>query len=64
MTPNRFAFLVLGALITLAGLFLAAAARDLPLSIFAWGLVLFGILFDFSLIKRTYDEADAQRRAH
>lgn len=61
MTANRFFFLILSALIGVLGLFTAAAARETGLLIFGWGMVGFGILFAFFLVKLTYDEADARR---
>lgn len=55
--------LVIGALVTvlaLVGLILAAAAKDHGIAIFGYALFLFGVLFDFWLIKRHYD---AQEKA-
>jgi apolipoprotein N-acyltransferase len=58
MTPTRIAFMTLAVLIALVGLFTAAAAREPHLSLFAWGLFVFGALFCLSLVKRTFDEAE------
>ena len=61
MTGARVFFLVFYALLALIGLFLAAAARDAGISIFAWGLVLFGVLNAYRTIGAHYDGAG---RAH
>jgi hypothetical protein len=53
-------FLVLSALIALAGIFAAWMAHDY-LHFFGFGLVAFGVIFGFSTIKRHYDEVDAAR---
>ena len=57
MTAGRTFFMVLSAAIAVLGLFTVGGARDLALTIFGLGLFFFGVLFGFSLIKRTYDEA-------
>lgn len=62
MTSTRIVFLALSGVILVLGLFVAAAARDLPLAIFGWGLVLFGAFFAFTRVKQTMDEEEASRR--
>lgn len=55
-----------GALVTvlaLVGVLLAAFAEDSGIYIFGLGMAGFGTLFDFWLIKRHYDAADAARQA-
>lgn len=58
MTGARVFFLVTYAVIAFVGLFLAAAARDVGIAIFGWGLVLFGVLSAFNGIKVHYDEME------
>jgi hypothetical protein len=41
----------------LVGLFLASAAKDAGITIFAWGLVLFGVLNAYRTIGVHFDEA-------
>ena len=57
MTGARAFFLIFYGLLALVGLFLAAAARDAGITIFAWGLVLFGVLNAYRTIGVHYDEA-------
>ena len=61
MTGARVFFLVFYGLLALIGLFLAAAAVEVGISIFAWGLVLFGVLNAYRTIGAHYGEAG---RAH
>jgi len=61
MTPGRAFFLVFYGVLALLGLFLAAAAQDVGISIFGWGLVLFGVLNAYRTIGAHYDDAG---RAH
>ncbi|HWT09601.1 MAG TPA: hypothetical protein VN329_10570 [Roseomonas sp.] len=58
MTGARMFFLVTYAVLALLGLFLAAAARDVGIAIFGWGLVLFGVLNAFNAIKVHFDEQE------
>jgi hypothetical protein len=44
------------------GLFLWARAIDIGMNIFGFGLLVFGLAFDFWFLKRHFDAADA--RAH
>lgn len=60
MSASRVFFLVFYGVIALLGLFLAAAARDVGISIFGWGLVAFGVLNAFHSIKVHYDEAEGR----
>ncbi len=46
-------------LIALVGLVLAAGALDTGIYLFGLALFVFGVLFDFWLIKRAFDEAEA-----
>lgn len=61
MTGARVFFLMFYGLLALIGLFLAAASVDAGISIFAWGLVLFGVLNAYRTIGAHYSEAG---RAH
>lgn len=58
MTGARAFFLIFYGLLALIGLFLAAAAKDAGISIFAWGLVLFGVLNAYRTIGVHFDEAE------
>jgi hypothetical protein len=58
MTDTRIAFMIFSALLALLGLFTAAAARETGLAVFGWGLLGFGYLFCFWLVKRHFDEAE------
>ena len=60
MTGARVFFMVLYGAIALLGLLLAAAARDVGISIFGWGLLVFGVLNVFNSIRVNFDEADAR----
>ena len=51
-------FLVTYGVLALVGLVMAAAARDIGISIFGWGLVLFGVLNAFNAIKVHFDEQE------
>jgi hypothetical protein len=44
----------------LLGLFTAAAAQDIGMSIFGFGLIGFGLLCVFHTIKSHFDHAEAQ----
>lgn len=57
MSGTRAFFLAFYAVLALVGLFLAAAAKDAGITIFAWGLVLFGVLNAYRTIGVHYDEA-------
>jgi len=61
MSASRVFFMVAYGVIALLGLFLAAAARDVGITIFGWGLVAFGVLNAFNSIKAHYDEAEGRR---
>ncbi len=58
MTGARVFFLVFYGVLALIGLVMAAAARDIGISIFGWGLVLFGVLNAFNAIKVHFDEQE------
>jgi hypothetical protein len=55
---SRVFFLVACGLIALVGLFAIAAAEDVGITLFGYGLVAFGLGFGFSLVKRGFDEAE------
>jgi hypothetical protein len=57
MNASRWFFIAFGGVIALVGLFLAAAAEAPHLTIFAFGLMGFGVLFALSCVKRHFDEA-------
>ncbi len=61
MTGTSAFFLAFSALLALIGLFAAAAAQEIGLSIFGYGLMAFGVLFGFGVIKRVFDAAEARR---
>ncbi|MBP0464730.1 hypothetical protein J5Y09_12490 [Roseomonas sp. PWR1] len=61
MSGGRVFFLAFYAVLALLGLFLAAAAQDAGITIFAWGLILFGVLNAYRTIGAHYSEAG---RAH
>ncbi|MDE2335618.1 MAG: hypothetical protein KGK10_13890 [Rhodospirillales bacterium] len=54
---------VLVACLGLIGLFAAAGALDIEMSIFGWSMAGFALVFILGLIKRHYDEIDAARHA-
>ncbi len=58
MTGGRIFFFILYGLLALLGLVMAAAARDVGITIFGWGLLFFGVLNVFNLIKLHYDEQE------
>ncbi|MBB5690325.1 hypothetical protein GXW77_06935 [Roseomonas alkaliterrae] len=60
MSANRVFFMVLYGLLALLGVILAAAARDVGISLFGWGLVAFGVLNAFNTIKVHFDEAEGR----
>jgi len=55
-------FMVMGAVLAVLGLAAAAAAQDLGMSIFGYGLFLFGTLFALFLVKRHFDLKDGTGR--
>ena len=57
MSGGRVFFLAFYAVLALVGLFLAAAAQDAGITIFAWGLILFGVLNAYRTIGAHYSEA-------
>ena len=58
MTGGRVFFMVFYALLALLGLFTAAAAHDVGMTIFGWGLLIFGVLNVFNGIRVHYDEME------
>jgi hypothetical protein len=61
MTTTRILFLALSGAILILGLFVARSAVDLPLGVFGWGLVLFGVFFGVRLVKQTMDEEETSQ---
>lgn len=59
MTGARVFFLALYGLLALLGLFTAAAAQDIGMSIFGFGLIGLGVLCIFHTIKSHFDHAEA-----
>jgi hypothetical protein len=60
MTGARVFFLIFYGVLALVGLFLAAAAKDVGITIFAWGLLLFGVLNAYRTIGAHFSEASAR----
>ena len=60
MTGARVFFLGLYGLLALLGLFTAAAAQDIGMSIFGFGLIGFSLFCIFHTIKSHFDHAEAQ----
>jgi hypothetical protein len=54
---------ILMACLGLIGLYAAAGALDLEMSIFGWSLAGFAAVFIFGLVKHHYDEVDAAHAA-
>ena len=54
---------VLVACLGLIGLFAAAGALDIEMSIFGWSMAGFALVFITGLIKRHYDDVDAAHHA-
>jgi hypothetical protein len=61
MNASTAFFLVFHAIIAVVGLLALAAARDLGMTIFGAGLLLFGLFFGFAKIKAHFDRLDAAR---
>ena len=57
MTAGRAFFLIVYGALALMGLFLAAAAKDAGITIFAWGLVLFGVVNAYRTIGVHFGES-------
>ena len=60
MTAARVFFLGLYGLLALLGLFAAAKAQDIGMSIFGFGLIGLGVLCIFHTIKSHFDQAEGQ----
>jgi hypothetical protein len=56
------ALAVLSTLLAILGLFLWARSVDLGMSVFGFGLLVFGVAFDFWLLKRHFDIAETRGR--
>lgn len=59
MTGARVFFLGLYGLLALLGLFTAAKAQDIGMSIFGFGLIGFSLFCIFHTIKTHFDQAEA-----
>ena len=59
MTGARVFFLALYGLLALLGLFTVAAAQDIGMSIFGFGLIGFSLFCIFHTIKTHFDQAEA-----
>jgi len=59
MTGARVFFLALYGVLALLGLFTAAAAQDIGMSIFGFGLIGFSLFCIFHTIKTHFDQAKA-----
>lgn len=55
-------FVTIGAISAVIGLAAAAAAVDVGMTIFGYGLFAFGVLFALFLVKRHFDHADGSAR--
>lgn len=58
---SEWVFAALATVMALVGLLLWAKAEDFPMAWFGFGLVVFGVAFDFLLMKRHFDRAEAGR---
>jgi len=56
---SSWIFAMLATALALLGLFLCSAASDVGIVLFSVGLMAFGVLFDFWLIKAHYDRLEA-----
>jgi multisubunit Na+/H+ antiporter MnhC subunit len=56
MSAGRVFFMIFYGVLALIGLFAAAASKDLGMSIFGWGLLLFGVLNAYRTIGAHYSE--------
>jgi heme O synthase-like polyprenyltransferase len=55
---NDWLFGLLAALAALLGLLIAGTASDLGMSLFGWGLLVYGVLYTYWTIKRAFDKAE------
>lgn len=55
-------FMAIGALLAIIGIAAISAAQDLGMTIFGYGLFLFGVLFALFLLKRHFDHVDGSAR--
>jgi hypothetical protein len=60
MSASAFVFLVISALVVLAGLVVIAVGEGY---MYAWGFMLtaFGLFFGYGIVKRHFDAVDAAR---
>lgn len=58
---SELVFAIVAAVMALLGLVLWAKAHDFAMAWFGFGLVVFGVAFDFFLMKRHFDRAEAGR---
>jgi hypothetical protein len=55
-------FVVVGAICAVLGLAAIAAAADIGMTLFGYGLFAFGVAFALFLVKRHFDHADGSAR--
>jgi len=55
-------FMAVGALLAVLGLAAISAATDIGMTIFGYGLFVFGVLFALFLLKRHFDHQDGTAR--
>jgi heme O synthase-like polyprenyltransferase len=55
---NDWLFGFLAALAALVGLLIAGTAGDLGMSLFGWGLLVYGVLYTYWTLKRHFDRED------
>lgn len=58
---SEWVFAIMATVMALLGLVLWAKAHDFAMAWFGFGLVVFGVAFDFFLVKRHFDRAEANR---
>jgi hypothetical protein len=58
---SEWVFAVLATIMAAFGLVLWAGAHDFAMAWFGFGLVVFGVAFDFFLMKRHFDRAESGR---
>lgn len=59
MSGSRAFFLIFYGICVMVGLFHAAIAQDIGITIFGFGLLAYGVFSGFFTVKMHYDEIDA-----